>query len=56
MTTNTLLQNQLKRNIFLMIKDNGCGSRKENLKNTFNPKTGGLGIGLATAGNYSPCR
>jgi signal transduction histidine kinase len=36
----------------LLIKDNGCGINKENLKNIFKPyftnKPGGLGLGLST--------
>ena len=51
----TLMTKSLESRYILMIKDNGCGISKENLKNIFKPyytnKPGGLGIGLATTAN-----
>jgi len=51
----TLITKSIESTYILMIKDNGCGIRKVNLKNIFSPyytnKPGGLGIGLATTRN-----
>jgi signal transduction histidine kinase len=51
----TLITKSIESSYILMIKDNGCGISKENLKDIFSPyytnKLGGLGIGLTTTGN-----
>jgi signal transduction histidine kinase len=48
----SLVTNLVGGKYVLLIKDNGCGINKENLKNIFKPyftnKPGGLGLGLST--------
>jgi signal transduction histidine kinase len=50
-----LITKSIESRYILIIKDNGCGISKENLKDIFKPhytnKPGGLGIGLAATGN-----
>jgi signal transduction histidine kinase len=51
----TLITRSIESKYILVIKDNGSGISKENLKNIFKPhytnKPGGLGIGLAATAN-----
>lgn len=51
----TLITKSIESRYILLIKDNGSGISKENLKNIFKPhytnKPGGLGIGLAATGD-----
>ena len=51
----TIITKSIESRYILVIKDNGCGISKENLKNIFKPhytnRPGGLGIGLAATAN-----